>query len=686
MMNINRVKRVLLLCALAMTPCQGQQNLRQPGAAENWPNVGGGADESAFSRLDNINTSNIGELGLAWYLDLPGEVTLEAPPLAISGRLYFSGTYSTVYAVDGTSGKLLWKYDPETWKHHPERMRMQFAANRGVAYAKGRVFVTSFDGRLVALDAKSGQTLWSTETLPASGSTYYCTGAPRVFGGKVIIGNAGSDFGSRGYVTAYDQTTGAKVWRFYTMPGAPEQNKGDPAMERAASTWTGEFWKTGGGGGVWNGITFDSELNRIYLGTANASPYDATVRSPGGGDNLYTASIVALDADTGKYVWHYQVVPRDSWDYDNTQQMTLADIVVDGKPRKVLMQAPKSGFFYVIDRETGKLISAEKIGKVTWADRVDLQSGRPVERKNIRYELTEFSLWPAPLGTHNWQAMSYSPHTGLVYIPFMQLGVHYRKGMARPGEISIGGVNLSWAKEDSEDVTASLLAWDPAHQKQAWKVRLNSFWNGGTLATAGDLVFQGTGDGFLSAYDARSGARLWRFDAALGILAAPVSYSLNGRQYVAVLVGYGGTPASSSDIMNAGWKYGAQPRRLLSFAIGGQQALPATPPSDLSVNPVDDPAIQISESDVEAGYQLFPRCGFCHGKDAVSAGMAPDLRESAIALHLDSLRTIVSEGALLQKGMPRFEDMTEDQLRKIHAYIRARARETLAQQSHTRND
>ena len=268
-------------------------------------------------------------------------------------------------------------------------------------------------------------------------------------------------------MTAYDQATGKQAWRFYVAPGTPDQNHGDPAMERAAATWHGEYWKTGTGGAVWDSITFDAKLNRIYLGTGNAGPSDPAVRSPGGGDNLYTASIVALDADTGQYVWHYQINPRDAWDYDCTQQMTLAELVIDGRPRDVLMQAPKNGFFYVIDRITGKLISAEKIGKVTWADHIDLATGRPVEAKDVRYESGETVIWPNPTGAHSWQAMSFSPKTGLVYIPYMQNGVHFYRGPPKTGDVFVANLSIGSFKADAEDGKGALLAWDPVEAASA---------------------------------------------------------------------------------------------------------------------------------------------------------------------------------------------------------------------------
>jgi quinohemoprotein ethanol dehydrogenase len=663
---------ILSLCAVNVSSASSTQ----VGAAADWPNYAGDKEESGYSRLDKITTSNIKRLGLSWFLDLPGEVSLEATPLAINGVLFFTGTYAAVYAVDGASGKLLWKYDPETWKHDPAKMNFAvYPVNRGVAYADGRIFSAAVDGRLFALDAKTGNVLWTAETTEPK-SLQTITGAPRTFNGKVIIGHGGADLGTRGYVTAYDGATGHQLWRFYTVPGSPDQNRGDPVMERAAATWNGEYWKTGTGGAVWDGITFDQALNRIYLGTANGGPHEPERRSPGGGDNLYTASIVALDADTGKYVWHYQVNPRDAWDYDCTQRMTLADLVIDGKRRNVLMQAPKNGFFYVLDRNTGKLISAEKIGKVTWADHIDIATGRPVEAPNIRYETGDLTIWPSSLGAHSWQAMSFSPRTGLVYIPYMQVGAHLKKGEPDPDDISMGGLSLAWKTgSDPLDGKGTLLAWDPVQQKQRWQVPLDTLWNGGTLATAGNLVFQGAADGYFSGYDAASGKRLWQFNAGLGIIGAPISYSMKGKQYVSVLVGYGGSTAIVSNLMHVGWKYGVQPRLLLTFGLDDKAVLPPAAPRDMQVKAIDDPSLQIREEDVVAGHKLFLRCAGCHGLNLVSSGApAPDLRESQLALNADSFWAVVHEGALLPKGMPRFDRLTREQVMQIYAYIRAGAR------------
>lgn len=683
-------KRAAILVLVAMVVLTGCDDNRHgdslatvagdssAGAAADWTAPGGAADEAGYSRLREIDAANVARLGLSAYTELPGEASLEATPLAIDGVLYFSGSHAAVYAVNGSSGKLLWKFDPQVWKHHPQKMNYAFGVNRGTAYADGRIFVGAEDGRLFALDAKTGDQLWSVQTVPLD-SAHSITGAPRTFNGKVIIGNSGADYGMRGYVTAYDQKTGKELWRFYTVPGSPEENKGNVAMERAAATWSGEYWKTGTGGTVWNGMTFDPEFNRIYIGTSNGGPYDPAVRSPGDGDNLYLASMVALDADTGAYLWHYQVNPREAWDYKATANMITATLNIGGRPRKVLMQAPTNGFFYVLDRENGKLISAGKTGKVTWAERIDLQTGRPVEHANIRYETGEAVIWPSMMGTHNWQAMSFNPETGLAYIPFMHMGVRFKKSPPGPGDASYGGLSINAAFEDERDGTGALLAWDPVRQAARWSVPFETMWNGGTLTTAGGLVFQGTGDGYFAAYDASTGERLWRFNAGLGIIGAPMSFAIDGTQHVAILVGYGGAAAIWSDVMHEGWKYGAQPRRLLIFRLDGSRKLPPSPPAVSTVNAVDDPALQIREEDVTAGEVLFAmRCAVCHGLHLQSAGSpGPDLRESGIALSLESMYTVLHDGTLLERGMPRFEELTREQVRQIHGYIRAGAREVL---------
>ncbi len=663
------------------------------GALSDWYSHGGAHDEGNYSALDQINAESITRLGLAWSLDLPGEVSLEATPLAIGGTLYFTGSSSDVYAVDALSGRILWKYDPQVWRYRPEHLKLIWGINRGVAYAHGRVFVGTQDGRLIALDAASGTLLWSVKTVPDD-SLYTISGAPWAIKGKVLIGNGGADFGARGYVTAYDERSGRQLWRFYTVPGDPAKRfEADAseyaAMKMAARTWSGQWWKVGGGGGtVWDNMTYDPQLNRIYIGVGNAGPWNPRVRSPGGGDNLFIASIVALDADSGRYVWHYQANPGEAWDYKNTANMITADLMIHGKARKVLMQSPTNGFFYVIDRLSGRLISAQKTGKVTWADHIDLKSGRPVEAANIRYADGPVEIWPSPWGTHNWQGMSYNPKSGLVYIPYMQLGARITDDtlpwpQTPEPAVHFGGVYIQLLVRDAEDGKGALLAWDPVAQQPRWKVQHPALWNGGVLSTAGGLVFQGTADGQLIAYDAASGAERWQFDAGLGIISNPISYSVAGKQYLSILVGWGGTIAPVSELTNRGWKFGAQPRRLLTFALDASATLPPTAPRDFTVHALDDPALSIDPAQVSVGQQLYANsCANCHGRLLVSAGApAPDLRESAIALDWNSFRHVVRDGTLLPQLMPQFEQLPEVDLRAVYLYIRAGARAALSHDS-----
>ena len=643
---------------------------REEGSLEDWPGHNGAADESAYSRLRQINSANIKRLGLGWFLDLPGERMLEATPLAIHGVLYFTGSYSKTYAVDALSGRLLWSYDPQDWRRNPEKFKVTLPVNRGVAYEDGRVFVSTLDGRLIALDAQAGKVLWSIEAV-APQSRYTINAAPRVLRGKVLIGESGGDFGERGYVAAYDANSGRSLWRFYVVPSRSEDRRDDAATQQALASWEGA---TPAGGAPWDSLTVDPDENRVYVGTGNPSPNDPAKRGASG-DNLYTCAIVALDANSGKYLWHYQLNPRDAWDFDAAEQMTLADLMIDGRERKVLMQAPKNGFFYVIDRSNGKLISAGKLGKVTWADHIDAATGRPVDTANNRYEKGAINIWPTAAGAHSWQSMAFSPESRLVYVPYMQLGVHYGQDA---GDALYGGLAINPVEEDAMDGKGALIAWDPLAQRARWTVRHDYLFNGGALATAGGLVFQGAADGYFSAYDAATGARLWRYNAGLGIIAAPISYSVGARQFISLLVGYGAT--NIMGVMNAGWKYGAQPRRLLTFALDGKATLPAGAPQDFTVHALDDAALTLRETEVRLGAGLFTlNCGGCHGLNAVSAGPpGPDLRESRIALRRDSFQRVVHDGLLISRGMPAFAQLEPAQLDAIFAYIRAKARQAAA--------
>lgn len=663
-------------------PAFAQQTSWPPPAEADWTDHWGGDKGQAFSLLAEITTANVGRLGLAWSLDLPDEHRgLEATPVVINGVIYFTGSASRVHAVDAISGRMLWTFDPRVWEDPRDSMQFNHAVNRGPAYAFGKVYVGTIDGRLIALDAKTGKLVWSANT--AKGDTsggsplmgqpeaqVTITGSPLVFRDKVMIGQGGGDQGIRGYVSAYDARSGKLAWRFYVAPGSPEENANDPTMAFAAKTWSGEYWKTGTGGGPWHGLTYDPEFNQVYIGTGNGGPWNVNARSPGDGDNLFLASIVALDADTGRYRWHYQVNPRESWDFKATSNMTLATIEIDGKPRKVLMQAPTNGFFYVLDRETGKLVNEpRKIGKVTWATRIDLKTGRPLEAPGIRFENGPVSFWPSPWGVHNWQTMSYSPRTGLAYIPTMQAGMRYAPLAGS------GWLDLKLGIEDPDEGKGWLLAWDPVKQKEKWRVKHDTLYNGGTMVTAGGLVFRGTAGGLFAAYDADSGERLWSFNAGVGVMAAPVTYAAGSHQQISILAGYGG--GVEARFANAlGWKYGVHPRRLLTFKLDGAARLPPTPGPDFSFNPVDDPGLVIDEAQAKDGGAIYGlRCAMCHGGGVkASGGNGPDLRESGVALDPAAFRAVVKEGSLRSRGMPRFSQISDADVQKLYLYVRAEAR------------
>jgi quinohemoprotein ethanol dehydrogenase len=682
--GLGSLAKVLLALAgsLALLGCEPAK-VKPASQDADWPGVGNTPSEQRFVPLDQINSSNVYRLGLAWSLDLEDETALEATPIEVGGVLYFSGGFATVYAVDARKGNLLWKYDPHSNEAAPRWLRSGYGVNRGVAYWEGKVFVATKDCRMIAIDAKTGRPVWSSSFM-VPGSKSSSSGAPRVFNGKVIIGNSGADMGARGYVTAFDAKTGKLAWRFFTVPGDPVKGFENEAMAMAAKTWSGEWWKYGGGGTPWNAITFDPEFNQILIGTGNGGPWNASFRGANEKDNLFLSSIVAVDANTGKYKWHYQTNPGEVWDYKATADIVLTVLNIEGKPRKVLMQAPTNGFFYVIDRRDGKLISAEKIGKVTWAERIDLKTGRPMERPGARYQNEPFVMYPSAYGAHNWQAMSYNPVTGLVYVPIMQLGqkfgpVPFPKDVPEIGssriEAQTGVPSAGYLDpNDPNDGRGSLVAWDPIARKARWKVDYPSYLNAGTVTTAGNLVFQGTDQGQLYAYAADNGKRLWSFDAKLGIISPPISYSVGGKQYVTLLVGFGGIGGQSS---KKGWKYGLQPRRVLTFALDGRAKLPKTAPPDFTISPLDDNKIKLDPKRVKAGAGVYYKmvCFICHGLGLKGSGNAPDLRESPIAFNREAFATLLRTGPLIPRGMPLYDDLTGDEIENLYHYIRQSARD-----------
>ena len=655
---------------------------REPG---NWLTNGRTYSEQRFSPLKAIDRGNVGKMGLAWFADMKSTRGLEATPVVVDGVMYVTGTWSVVHAVDARSGKILWTYDPEVpgqWA----RYACCDVVNRGVAVWKGRVYVGTLDGRLVALDAASGRKIWSVDTIDGK-APYTITGAPRIVKGKVVIGNGGAELGVRGYVTAYDAETGKQAWRFYTVPGDPAKPFEHPELETAAKTWKGgEWWKIGGGGTAWDGMAYDPELNLLYVGTGNGSPWIRYIRSPGGGDNLYLSSILALDPDTGRLKWHYQTTPGDTWDFTATMPIMLAELEIGGRARKVLMQAPKNGFFYVLDRETGELISAAAYTKMNWATGIDMKTGRPIENPEVNFaDGKSKTVYPAPPGGHNWHPMSFNPETGLVYLPIHEMEFPFSYDTHRRYEQVPGWWNLGIDMDDLADLTKNaepgrhsgfLLAWDPVAQKARWTVEFPGARNGGTLATAGGLVFMGAADGTFSAFDAKTGERLWSVQTGLGIIAAPVTYEVDGVQYVAVMAGYGGgVIAGDYDAQSAIARY-QNAGKLLVFRVGGG---PVPKPDARDVSFPEPPAQTASAEMVEHGAKAYAKvCAFCHGPGAVSSLVVPDLRRMSNETR-DMLEAIVLDGAFAERGMPAFGDLlNKDDVAAIRAYLIKRTHDARA--------
>ncbi|WP_235538474.1 PQQ-dependent dehydrogenase, methanol/ethanol family [Sphingomonas sp. Root710] len=670
----------MTLASMAIMGSVGAAAIQDDAVSDpnNWAAFGRTAGEQHFSPLTGISDANVNRLGLAWSMDLPPQNSVSTP-LAVDGVLYTATGYSVVRAIDAATGKLIWEYDSRAAELAGRKLRQGWGI-RGLAYGQGRIFVGTHDGRLVALDRRTGDVAWEARTLPLDNASFI-SGPPRYFDGKVIIGFGGGDVSAvRGYVTTYDAATGRQLWRFHTVPGNPADGFENDAMKMAAKTWAGEWWKYGGGGTVWNAMTYDRSTNSIILGVGNGSPWNHKIRSMGQGDNLFLASVVALDADSGAYKWHYQVNPGESWDYNASMDMELADLTIDGKPRQVLMTAPKNGFFYVIDRTNGELISAEPFVKVSWASRIDRATGRPIEHPDARYpDGKTFTMWPSPVGAHTWLPMAFSPQHRLAYIPAIEMATSYNDvGITRqnwvrtPGNAVDGAAIPNFVVKDAGPLngTSSLLAWDPVAQRPAWKVPTPGPWNGGVMATAGNLVFQGRIDGTLNAYAADSGKRLWSFAAQAPVTAAPISYGVKGVQYVTVLTGMGTSGSAFGPLLPVNIDYRTQARRILTFRIGGRATLPATRPAPIA--PAEDVSFASAPAVEGQGAIAYAQhCAVCHGVDVVAAGHAPDLRASTIPLDDAAFATVVRDGVLQANGMPRFEEFDDAKLGAIRQYIRS---------------
>jgi quinohemoprotein ethanol dehydrogenase len=647
--------------------------------AGEWMSGGRTFDEQRFSPLRQINDRNVKQLSLAWYADIDTERGMESSAIVVDGVLYNVQPWNIVTAFDARTGRKLWTYDPQVPLKYG-RMACCDIVSRGLAAWKGKIYVASLDGRLIALDAKTGKPVWSTLTVDDSDRSYTITGAPRVYDGKVIIGNGGAEQGVRGYVSAYDAETGKMLWRFFTVPGEPAKGFENKAMEMAAKTWSGQWWKPGGGGTVWDSVAYDPALHLLYVGVGNGSPWAQKFRSPEGGDNLFLASIVALNVDTGEYVWHYQTTPGEQWDYTATQQMILADLNIGGKPRKVLMQAPKNGFFYVLDRKTGELISAEKFSPINWATGIDKKTGRPIENPAVRYGVVPTLVSPGAGGAHNWNPMAYSPVTKLVYLPVSETYMAY--AAAESYDIDKHqGLGTSFTGYDAERKKIAeyadahtkgwLSAWNPVTQKEVWRVAHPLNGSGGTLVTAGNLVFQGTISATMAAYRADNGKKLWDMPTQNVPVAAPITYTVNGEQYVAVNAGWGGGLAHVERSKYTKLFLGKP--RLLVFKIGGKAKLPPLPPASRIVPELQaPPKVTGTPDQVARGEKLYgANCVLCHG--VAARGGVKDLRHMSPATHGEFLDIVIG-GKRAINGMGSFADtISKDDAEAIHQYVIARA-------------
>ncbi|WP_235913090.1 PQQ-dependent dehydrogenase, methanol/ethanol family [Croceibacterium salegens] len=663
---------------------QTMRALDAPANVGDWLSYSRGWDEQRHSPLTQINEGNVGQLGLAWYDDLGTFRGVQASPLVIDGVLYNESIFNVVTAYDATNGKKLWTYDPKVdskWA----RLACCGPSSRGIAAWHGKLYVGALDGRVIAIDQKDGHEVWSTATFDEAKAPYSITGAPRVYDGKVVIGNGGADYGSRGFVIALDAETGKKAWKFYLVPGdpskGPDGEASDEALAKALPTWSGKFWEAGGGGNAWDSFAYDPDTRTVIVGTGNGSPHMWHFRSEGKGDNLFLCSMLALDIDTGKYKWHYQEVPEEDWDYTCTQPILLADIPIDGKTRKVAMQAPKNGFFYVVDRTNGQLISAKSYVSInTWASHVDMATGRPVLVEGAHNTATPHLMSPSWLAAHTWHPMSYDPKTGLVYFSAQEQGSIYARAedgkykyTPGPGRSNSGqdfGSQPELRRELQSKANATekgyLLAWDPRAQTEAWRVPYAHPGSGGVLTTASGLLVQGTIDKTLAIYRDSDGKKLWEMNIDQAPVAGPITYMVDGVQYIAINAGWGGSP-----VYNLG-PFQTATAKLLVFKLGGTATLP--PMTAVKTDLPAPPPLRASEAQVAEGRELYgENCSRCHGGNAV--GGVKDLRFMTADTHRE-FADIVLGGKLSAIGMASFKgQLSESQVEAIHAFLIARGNE-----------
>jgi quinohemoprotein ethanol dehydrogenase len=673
---------LLAACSvLAALGCKSSHPSKPIDDSPDWSLYGGSYEEQRFSNLKQINEQNVERLGLVWSHEFGTHRGLEATPLVVNGVIYTTAEWSVVYALDARTGWVLWTYDPKVPRARARTICCD-VVNRGVALYHGKVYVGTLDGRLIALDAKSGSPVWDVLTVDQA-KPYSITGAPRIAKGMVLIGNAGAEFGVRGYLSAYEAETGKLVWRTYTVPGDPAHGFESKALENAAKTWHGKWWIAGGGGPPWDTIVYDPQLDLVYTGTGNGVSWYRALRSEGQGDNLYLSSILALRAGDGELVWHFQVTPGDNWDYDATQPLMLANLQIDGITRKVIMQASKNGFFYVLDRQTGQFISANPfVRNITWATGIDPKTGRPMESTTAYEGLHPVFVSPAPDGAHNWYPMAFHPANGLVYFPVKEgtafLHAPNPGWESNPTKLNVGddpGYSgpLVAKRLSMPAPVGKLIAWNPVEKREVWHVTHPGLESGGVLASAGNLVFQGRSDGVFLAYRASDGKPLWQYDAGTGIMAPPVTYSVDGKQYVTVMVGWGGVPGLYNMPGLGMTKPGFG--RILSFAIGGTSKL-EIPAFGHSGPPKPAVRLNASSATLRQGGSLYATyCFSCHGVLAV-AGSLPDLRYATSEVQ-GQFAAIVLGGARESRGMPSFKDLLNPtQVRAIQQYVLSRALES----------
>jgi quinohemoprotein ethanol dehydrogenase len=671
-----------LIAALALVGAAAPDPLAVPTGGD-WPSDGRDYTAQRYSPLTQINVGNVGRLGLAWFDELGTYRGVEATPIYADGVLYNTLPFNITIAYDAATGRKLWTYDPQVPREFA-RFACCEPVSRGLAMWRDRVVIGTLDGRLIALDKRSGKPVWTTQTFTHD-MPYAITGAPRVFGDKVVVGQSGGDFGVRGFVAAYDVRTGRKLWKFFLTPnpeGKPDGEASDPVMSWVRQTWSEDgLWKQlGGGANPWDSIAYDPKLDLVYVGTGNSSPHSQFYRSNNQGDNLFVCSIVALHAKDGTYAWHYQMNPGEEWDWTCTQSLISADMSIDGKPRQVIMQAPKNGFFYVLDRKTGAFISAGNHVLQNWNAGFDAK-GRPTVNPEVRYDTNPRLVMPGPGGGHNWFPMAYSPRTRLAYFPSYQSGFVYAmqpdwKPQPFRSNSGWGGYTGEAARlrpplqaQADKIEKAWLTAYDPAAQRIAWQVPLPRHGNGGVFVTASDLVFEGTTRQTYAAFDARTGKQLWEFPTQSAPVAGGITYMLGGVQYIAVNAGWGGGAAQIEQ--GAGTELPRASARLLVFKLGGTKTLPPL----AATKPVEPPpALRASEAQVTRGAQLFAdTCSVCHGRNAI--GGVKDLRHLTRDEHA-RFNDIVLRGTSKDKGMASFADLLKpDQVDDIHAYLIARANE-----------